>query len=125
MSTNLQTEPCNDVSQSEGGVWYQLRSEREEICEVLLRRGAILPGADSPNQALDTNQFQERLRLIDDALDRLMSGSYGDCVVCEKWIEDNKLHADPALPFCCGCQRKSETKHIHQSMELRASGHAS
>jgi hypothetical protein len=79
MSTNLQTETCNDLSQSDAGVWYQLRSEREEICKVLLRRGAKLPETDSPNQALDTNQLQARLRLIDDALDRLMAGSYGDC----------------------------------------------
>ncbi|MEK6336284.1 MAG: TraR/DksA C4-type zinc finger protein [Acidobacteriota bacterium] len=104
MRTNLKTQTCNDASQSDAGVWYQLRSEREEICEALLQTGTILYAADSPNQALDANQLQERLRLIDDALDRLMAGSYGDCVVCGKWIEDNKLHADPALPFCCGCQ---------------------
>src|SRR5712691_6787407 len=63
--------------------------------------------------------MQEGLRLIDDALDRLMAGTYGDCVVCGKWIEDNKLHADPALPFCCGCKRRSETKHVAQTAETK------
>ena len=108
MSTNLQTQPTMEIYQSDGGVWYQLRSERGEICDALLlgirdanERGLTRPG---------DNQLQERLRLIDDALDRLMAGFYGDCVVCGKWIEDNKLHADPALPFCCGCRRRSQSR---------------
>ena len=123
MSTNIQTQSCNDVSQSDGSVWYQLRSEREEICEALLRRTA---SSEAKNQTLDANPLQKRLRLIDDALDRLMGGSYGDCVVCGRWIEDNKLQADPALPFCCACQRNPEANHIHQSMGVRdAIGHAS
>jgi len=61
---------------------------------------------------MDHNQLLERLRLIDDARDRLMAGTYGDCVICGKWIEDTKLHADPALPFCCACQRKSENNGV-------------
>ena len=116
MSTNLRTQSYNDVPQSDGGVWYQLRSEREEICETLLQK-------DSSSEQLtvpyDPNQLQERLRLIDDALDRLMVGTYGDCVVCGRWIEDNKLHADPALPFCCRCQRRSEAKHVAQTAGVK------
>src|SRR5438876_6760381 len=109
MSTNLQRQSCNNVPQSDGGVWYQLRSEREEICEALLRQA---PSCDQLAVRADPKQLQEQLRLIDDALDRLMAGTYGDCVVCGKWIEDNKLHADPALPFCCGCKRRSKAKHV-------------
>ena len=108
MSTNLQTQASNDTSPSNGGVWYELHSEREQICEGLLR---VSSASDA--------QLQERLRLIDDALDRLMAGTYGDCVICAKWIEDNKLHADPALAFCCGCQRRSAAKNSHQSTEVR------
>ena len=109
MSTSLRTEAYYAAPQSDGGVWYQLISEREEICETLLQKAS---SSDQVAARYDPTQLQERLRLIDDALDRLMAGTYGDCVVCGSWIEDNKLHADPALPCCCGCQRRSEAKHV-------------
>lgn len=119
MSTNLQTQASNDATESDGGVWYKLHSEREQICEALLR---VSSASDQtvdlpPETSVDHTQLQERLRSIDDALDRLMAGTYGDCVICGKWIEDNKLHADPALPFCCGCHRRSEAKNTLQSTE--------
>jgi RNA polymerase-binding transcription factor DksA len=121
MSTNLRSQSCNEVPQSDGGVWYQLRSEREEICEALLRQ---TPVSDQLAVRVDPNQLQERLGLIDEALDRLMTGTYGDCIICGKWIEDNKLHADPALPFCCGCQRKSENKDVGQRRGVNNGGRA-
>jgi len=50
-----------------GAVWNRLHGEREDICEALLK-----PESETrEHQAL----LQARLRTIDDALDRLMSGS--------------------------------------------------
>ena len=118
MSTNLQTQSRSDGAAG-GGVWYELHSEREEICEVLLRPA---PTPDQLATRVGDNELLDRLRLIDDALDRLMAGTYGDCVVCGRWIEDNKLHVDPALPFCCGCQRRLESKHINESLEIKSGG---
>ena len=46
----------------EGAIWNRLHSEREQICEAMLGNG-------------DVRLLQSRLRKIDDALDRLMSGS--------------------------------------------------
>jgi hypothetical protein len=70
-----------------GLVWNRLHSEREDICEVILKDCQSVSGADSevkdPCDVDTTNWHQEllqaRLRKIDDALDRLMSGSYGKC----------------------------------------------
>ena len=107
-----QTTRRLDAWPSDGGVWYQLRLERERICKALLvvAPAAYQLGAIEPtNRATDTTQPQARLRLIDDALDRLMAGSFGDCVVCGRWIEDTKLHDDAALPFCCACLGRSST----------------
>ena len=50
--------------------------------------------------------LQARLRKVDDALDRLMSGSYGDCVKCGRWVEDTKLDFDPAIAFCVECWQR-------------------
>jgi len=125
MSTNLQTESFSVVTQSDGGIWYQLREERETICETLLREpAASIQRGSFPVNQVDNEQLQARLRLLDEALDRLMAGTYGDCVVCGKWIEDNKLHADPALRFCCGCQRRSENKVARPGMGANQIGSA-
>ena len=119
MSTNLQIQSREDHAQSGGVVWNRLHSEREEICENLLRGASASDQTrtDPAQQFFSADkvrqqQLQERLRLIDDALDRLMAGSYGDCRICGRWIEDTKLSADPALPFCCACQRDQKVKMV-------------
>ena len=47
-----------------GFMWNRLHEEREGLCQKLLR-------GDAENRKL----LQKRLRSVDDALDRLMSGS--------------------------------------------------
>jgi hypothetical protein len=110
MSTNLSNQRL-DARTGDGGAWYQLRSEREQICEALLSLSSATYrlGDMETNGSADAPHLETRLRLIDEALDRLTIGAYGDCVVCGRWIEDTKLHADPAQQFCCACQRRSST----------------
>ena len=79
----------------EGSVWNRLHGEREAICESLLKE-----------QTESRRAFlQKRLRKLDDALDRLMSGSYGNCCQCGRAIEDAKLEIDPALARCRDCRK--------------------
>lgn len=103
----------NPVQQNGGVVWNRLHSEREDICQALLKpfsgggTGSVPErvsleddgGAASWHLCL----LQARLHKVDDALDRLMSGSYGNCSKCDKWIEDTKLEFDPAIAFCLSC----------------------
>lgn len=79
-----------------GLVWNRLHGEREEICESLLKDRRV---------ELDERKewLQSRLRRVDDALDRLMSGSYGNCSKCGKAIDETRLDIDPALALCLGC----------------------
>ena len=74
-----------------GYTWNRLHSEREDICEALLKD-------DERKESL-----QARLRKVDDALDRLMSGSYGICSSCGQSIDDRRLDIDPALELCIDC----------------------
>lgn len=79
-----------------GFVWNRLHGEREEICEALLKdTGPLVEGRKELLQA--------RLRKIDDALDRLMSGSYGHCSHCGRLINDSRLDVDPVLGLCLDC----------------------
>lgn len=84
------------VRGKDGFVWNRLHGEREEICEALLK-------ASGPFFTKQLEVLQTRLRKVDDALDRLMSGSYGNCSRCGRAIDDSKLDLDPALALCLDC----------------------
>jgi RNA polymerase-binding transcription factor DksA len=112
----------NTLERNGGVVWNRLHSEREDICEAMLKESQssseAQPGAERISKEVnvcDANWHREllqsRLRKIDDALDRLMSGSYGNCSKCGRWIEDTKLDFDPAIAFCLDCWRRAQTEH--------------
>src|SRR5215203_1938135 len=99
-----------------GFVWNRLHEEREEICEALLKDpGPVSERSDKVNER--KGALQERLRNIDDALDRLMSGSYGNCSECGRSIDDTRLHIDPALAVCLDCWTGEPTTLSGHEME--------
>lgn len=53
---------------------------------------------------------QEMLAEINDALDRIVEGSYGDCEECGKKIRMTRLRALPYARFCIDCQTKIEER---------------
>jgi hypothetical protein len=102
MSTNPNIPLIEVPIGGNGGlVWNRLHAEREDICEAILKQSQT---SDGEAVNVDSDQLQDRLRRIDEALDRLMSGTYGECRKCGRWIEDTKLYFDPALAFCLDCQ---------------------
>lgn len=124
MSANLNTHPTEDPFGTNGGqLWNRLHSEREEICEAIVKEP---PAASDANENMTANWhlglLQARLRKVDDALDRLMSGSFGDCCKCGRWIEDTKLAFDPAVAFCIECwereQRRVDTGTFTQTQSV-------
>ena len=82
------------IGGKDGFVWNRLHGEREEICEALVKDSV----SDGRRELL-----QSRLRKIDDALDSLMSGCYGNCSKCGQSIDDTKLDVDPTLVLCLKC----------------------
>ena len=113
------TTHTTDSSFSRNGcrVWGQLHGEREDVCAALLAEGR--PVSDTTAGLQETEPLEEtareewkhrellqaRLRLIDDALDRLMAGAYGRCSQCGRPIEQERLTDDPAVSFCLVCQK--------------------
>jgi DnaK suppressor protein len=44
------------------------------------------------------------LRRVDDALDRIENGSYGECLACGKKVQTGRLDAVPWARHCIECQ---------------------
>ena len=57
--------------------------------------------------ALDARETAE-LVAVDAALQRIKSGTYGQCVACGVDIAVARLHAAPEAERCVDCQEKSE-----------------
>lgn len=84
------------IGGKDGFIWNRLHGEREEICETLVE-------TVGPNSDVHRELLQSRLRKLDDALDRLMSGSYGRCYQCGRPVNEIKLDTDPATSLCLDC----------------------
>jgi DnaK suppressor protein len=48
------------------------------------------------------------LRLIEEALDRITEGVFGECVNCGQDIQAKRLDAIPWTPHCIKCQEQME-----------------
>jgi DnaK suppressor protein len=54
-----------------------------------------------------TNE-RNTLKLIEEALDRLSDGSFGECINCGEEINIKRLDAIPWAPHCIRCQELQE-----------------
>lgn len=95
------------IGGKDGFVWNRLHGEREEICETLLTEPSYI----------ERQIMQSRLRKVDDALDRLMSGSYGFCSRCGREIESVKLEIDPAVALCRNCRNPKRSSTVISEQE--------
>jgi DnaK suppressor protein len=52
------------------------------------------------------------LKDIDNALDKIRTGTYGICEECEEKINEKRLEANPVARYCITCKRMMEQKGI-------------
>ncbi|WP_163340479.1 TraR/DksA C4-type zinc finger protein [Desulfopila sp. IMCC35008] len=58
----------------------------------------------SQQMALETKRRRKlQLTRIEAALDRIDEDEYGYCAMCDEEINQRRLEADPANPFCVTC----------------------
>ena len=50
------------------------------------------------------HSFELRLQAINEALERIKGGTYGDCANCKARIPQKRLEAYPEAKFCLKCQ---------------------
>lgn len=48
--------------------------------------------------------FARERRRVQAALERIRDARYGRCCACEDELSSERLHADPAAPFCMDCE---------------------
>ena len=46
-----------------------------------------------------------------EALDRIATGAFGSCEMCEAWLLKDRLRAMPHARHCIDCQRRLEADH--------------
>jgi DnaK suppressor protein len=54
-----------------------------------------------------TNE-RNTLKLIEEALERIQDGSFGECLNCGEDIQPKRLEAIPWAPYCIKCQELQE-----------------
>lgn len=115
-----------------GEMWERLQAEKEEVERDILSDGSLLHEAAADIQEHEPSGesdgelewrrreiLEERLRLLNDAQDRLIDGAYGRCLECREAINAKRLAADPAAAFCIRCQMLAETESSRLSSRPR------
>jgi len=62
-----------------------------------------------------SNNDRQLLQLVDEALNRIREGSYGECVNCGNELNAKRLEAVPWTRYCIACQEKMEQGLLEQS----------
>ncbi|MGH9377191.1 MAG: TraR/DksA family transcriptional regulator [Terriglobia bacterium] len=55
-----------------------------------------------------SNDNRQILTLVDEALERIKSGTYGACVECQDEVQPKRLDAVPWARHCIECQAKQD-----------------
>ncbi len=107
----------------------QLEKEKQQLEERL--KNLIAPegvlnempdfGGEVSDESIEADQIEEignvlalkqilenNLKSIDEALERIKSGTYGICRRCQKEIELKRLRVEPAATLCSKCVKKIE-----------------
>lgn len=70
---------------------------------------------DSPTEAeghervvATKRELEQRLREVEDALDKIQKGDFGKCKNCGKAISRERLDALPTAKYCLECENKFE-----------------
>lgn len=101
----------------------KLEAKREELQRLMAQAEEEGRAADDATQDIAdkaTNSYTKEflfsqsnndrfiLQLVEEALQRMKNGGYGECVSCRDEIQQKRLEAVPWAPHCITCQEKQE-----------------
>jgi DnaK suppressor protein len=86
---------------------FKATSEPVELDQSRVGRLSRIDAMQAQQMALEaTRRREHQLLKIEGALNRIKSGSYGFCFVCEDEIVARRLFADPTNTRCIECVEK-------------------
>jgi DnaK suppressor protein len=62
-----------------------------------------------------SNNDRQLLQLVEEALNRIREGSYGECINCGNELNAKRLEAVPWTRYCINCQEKVEQGLLEES----------
>lgn len=90
-----------------------LQTAREQL---LARRERL----ENVLDAHPTEQLNQLLTQVDQALERIDAGSFGLCTVCHETVESDRLMHDPLVSVCLGCLTPTQQRALEYDLELAA-----
>ena len=55
-----------------------------------------------------SDEHRRLLQLVNEALERMKEGTYGQCVACQEEVQQKRLEAVPWARHCIECQEKQD-----------------
>jgi len=91
---------------------HQIKTEEKPVADVAGYEDDLVDVATETFErekelAIESN-VQGMLKMVEEALQRVRSGTYGICVGCGKPIDSNRLRAIPYTRLCIKCKEREE-----------------
>jgi DnaK suppressor protein len=64
-----------------------------------------------------SNNERQLLQMVENALQRIREGEFGECVNCGSEINAKRLEAVPWTRYCISCQEKLENGQLEEAQE--------
>lgn len=90
-----------------------LQAVREQVMERRARLEVVL-------ETNPTDQLNQLLTQVDEALERIDTGQFGVCTVCHESVEADRLLRDPLISVCLGCLSPRQQRALEYDLELAA-----
>ena len=80
-----------------------------ELDQTMVGRLSRMDAMQQQEMALATKRRREQLLIrIEQAFQRIESGDYGYCIICDEEIAERRLALDPVIMTCVSCAGKTE-----------------
>src|SRR5271157_3088481 len=93
-----------------------VQSAREQLEARLARLESLL-------QAQPSEQVTQLISEVDQALERIDTGHFGQCTVCHESVETDRLMRDPLISVCLGCLSPQQQRALEYDLQLAAQIH--
>ncbi len=86
---------------------FKVTNQPVELDQARVGRLSRMDAMQSQEMALESSRRrQQQLVKIDGAMQRLDSGDYGYCFICDEEIDTRRLAVDPTCTRCITCAEK-------------------